>query len=185
MIETGIPPEWKEQWEQAIEQLEDPLKLKLVSIGIVLLAGFFAVYRPLDAEIALLRRDLAVQEARSATIRQVESMQATWRQLMRPIPEHGDVNFWTEYILASVQESGVVLRALESDIKKLKIGDLQAVYFKVEVEGQYHEVYDLVERLETGKWYARILRLRVKKRTRSIEAVLTVNVMASVKKKDA
>jgi hypothetical protein len=185
MIETGIPPEWKEQWEQVLEQLEDPLKLKLVALGIILLAGFLLVYRPLDVEIVALRRQLAEQEGRSDTIRKVDSAQATWRHLMKPIPPQGDVNFWTEYILAAVRDSGVSLRTLESEVKKVKIGNLQAVYFRVEVGGPYHQVYDLVERLETGEWYTRIIRMRLKKKPKSVESTITVNVLASIGKKDA
>ncbi len=180
MIETGIPPEWKEQIDAAREQLEDPLRLKAVTLGMVCLVGFFAVYRPADDELAILRRQLTEQQTRSATIAKVETLRKSRDSYLKAIPSEANVNFWTEYLLGAIGRSGVSLRELESSVKKVKIGDLQAVYFKIEVEGEYGSVYDLVSEIEGGEWYARIIRMRLKKKSDVVESTLSVAVLAKV-----
>lgn len=180
MIETGIPPEWKEQWEQGLEQLEDPLKLKFISLGLVVAIGFFAVYRPFDDDIRILKRQISEQQSRAAMIQKVEALEKTRASMLGKIPENGNVNFWTEYLIGGVRESGVVLTTLESDIKKLKIGHFQPVQFKIEVEGTYPEIYRLIAWIEEGEWFARVSRMRFRKRTHTIEAALTVAVLADM-----
>jgi hypothetical protein len=177
VIETGIPPAWKAQWEATLEQLEDPLQLKMVALGLVCLVGFFAVYRPLDDELTILRRQVSEQQSRAAMIGKIDSLRRSRDSFLKAIPPDADVNFWTQYLLAAVGSSGVSLRALESTVKKIKIGEMQAVYFKIDVSGDYNSIYRLVSAIEDGEWYARVIRMRVKKKTVGVDSSLQVAVL--------
>ncbi len=182
MIETGIPPEWKEQWQATLVALEDPLKLKMVSLGLICLVGFFAIYRPLDGEIVILRRQLAEQQTRASMIEKVETLKRSRDSFLKAIPPDADVNFWTEYLLAAVGKSGVSLRKLESSVRKTRVGALQAVYFSIDVSGSYDSVYQLLSGIEDGEWYARVIRMRLKKTNDVVQSVLSVAVLAAEEK---
>ena len=110
-------------------------------------------------------------------IAKIDSLKRSRDSFLKAIPPDGGINFWTEYLLAAVRSSGVSLRALDSSVKKIQIGDLQAVYFKIDVTGDYDSVYRLVSTIEDGQWYARVLRMRVKKKLEGVESSLQVAVL--------
>ncbi len=182
-MDTGIPPEWKKQWEQVVEQLRDPFKLRVTALLIVFAAGFLAVYRPINQEIMILGRQLEGAKDRLATIEKVDLLRARRARLRARIPQTPTINFWSEHLIGGVRESGVMLRSLETHPQKIKIGDLQAMYIDIEVEAQSDQLYHLVRWLEASKWMIRIIRFRFKKEPDSVVAKLTVAILVSQDKK--
>jgi len=178
-METGIPPEWKEQWDELIKQLQDPFKLRMTTLGIVVAIGFMAIYRPMDAQVQVLRRDLKTAQQRQASIQQVENLRKRRLDLLENLPEHGTLNFWQEYFLAGIRDSGVDLRALESMPKKTKMGDLQVVYLDIEAEGSYDDLFKLLAWIEDNEWFTRVIRMRLKGKNGRIESKFTVAILVS------
>ncbi|TFH22138.1 MAG: hypothetical protein E4H03_09090 [Myxococcales bacterium] len=176
MIETVIPPEWKEQWNELVKQLRDPFKLRLTVLGIAAAIGFFGVYRPMDKKITEVRREVGAGRARLDLIRQVESLRTKQAQLRESLPEYPSINFWTEHFLEGIRDTGVALSELESQPKKIKIGDYDVVYFNIDVTGQYDQVHALLSWIESNRWYSRVVRMNFKKKLNRIEAKLTVAV---------
>ncbi len=177
MIETGIPPEWKEQWNELVEQLQDPVKLRLVILGIAAAIGFFGMYRPMDNKITEARREVGAGRARLDVVRQVESLRTKRAELRENFPEHPSINFWTEHFLGGIRDAGVALSGLESLPKRIKIGAFQVVYFNITVNGRYEQVHELLYWVENNRWYSRVVRMNFKKRADRIEAKLTVAVV--------
>jgi len=181
-METGLSPEMKQQLEELERQLHDPFKLRLVTLAIVCALGFLAVYRPMDSKIQLLRRDLKASDQRLKTLEQVQDLRTAKEHLLDNIPEHPTLNFWQEHFLAGIRESGVNLRALESQPKKVKIADRQVVYLDIEAAGSYEQVSNLVSWIENNKWFARIIRLNFKGKNGQVEARFSVAVLVTQEK---
>jgi len=177
MIDTGIPPEWKEQWNELVKQLHDPFKLRIAVLGGAATVGYFAFYRPIDAKITEVRRQVSAGRGRLEVVHQVESLKAKRAELRENFPEHPSINFWTEHFLEGIRDAGVALSELESQPKKLKIGDYQVIYFNMDVSGQYDQVHELLSWIENNRWYARVVRMNFKKKHSGIEAKLTVAVV--------
>jgi hypothetical protein len=181
-METGLSPEMKQQLEELGRQLQDPFKLRVVTLAVVAALGFLAVYRPMDTKIQVLRRDLKASQERLATLEQVESLRDSKASLLANIPENPTLNFWQEHFLVGIRESGVNLRALESQTKKIKIADRQVIYLDIEAAGSYEELYNLLAWIDNNKWFSRVLRLNFKGKNGQIEARLTVAVLVAQEK---
>lgn len=177
MIDTGIPPEWKEQWDEIVKQLHDPFKLRITVLGVAAAIGFLGVYRPMDGKIAQARREVSASRSRMELVRQIESLRSKRAELRDNYPEHPTLNFWTEHFLQGIRGAGVALSELESEPKKLKLGDYQVIYFNLDVSGEYGQVRDLLVWIETNEWYSRVIRMNLKKKLARIEAKITAAVV--------
>ncbi len=178
-MDAGIPPEWKQQWDQLVEQLHDPLKLRATALGIVFVIGYLTIYRPINQEITILNRQLKDARSRYETIEKIELLRARRAGLRKRIPETPTINFWSEYIIGGVRDSGVRLRSLETKPQKIKVGDLQAIYLDIEVDAESEQLYRLIRWFEDSKWMIRIVRFRFKKEPDGIKSKMTVAVLAT------
>src|SRR5262245_48731360 len=110
MLDVAVPAEWKRQWNDFVVHFQDPFKLRVTMLSAVAAVGLLGIYRPLTSEIGILRRDLKIAQDRLGMIHEIEHLRAARVKLLENFPEHGDVNFWSEYLLANIRESGVNLR---------------------------------------------------------------------------
>ncbi len=179
MIDTSIPPEWKEQWQRILEQLHDPLKLQVTTLAIVAAAGLGLVYKPMSDHITSLRAELKASQSRLALVRKIEAMRTTKKLLVADLPPKGDANFWTEYMLEGVREAGVKLRNFEARPKsKLRVGHYTGLELKMEVEGDYAQIHSLISWVEHNEWFMRILEVRFEKKPLWIYAKLNIALLA-------
>lgn len=179
MLELEIPPRWKEQWKQIAVHLQEPLKLQVAALSVVTLVGLGVVYRPLANRIENLRKELKSTAERVTTADRFHDVRTLRRALLAQLPENGDMNFWTEYYLRGIRDSGVKLRTLEARPKKAKFGSLQSAELKVEVEGRYESVQSLVAWIEENEWFSRITKLRVAKRPDTLEVQMRVAILVA------
>jgi len=182
-MELAVSPEWKRQFDDIVVQLRDPFKLRLAVIGLVCLIGFGLIYRPFNNNLSTLRQDLAKAQTREALIDHVEKLRAARSKILKVFPEKGDVNFWTEYFLSGIRESGVQLRALETKVRPQKAGKLQGLYLEIEADGSYESLHKFVAWIEQSPYFTRIVHLRFKARDARIETRITAAVMAEQEQK--
>jgi len=179
MLDVAVPAQWKRQIEDLQVQLRDPFKLRVVVLSLVAGLGLIGVYRPMSAELAIVRRDLKAAEDRLALVRQIEQLRTSRAKLLENLPQNGDINFWSEYLLGGIRDSGVILKTLESSYRKTKVGKLQNVYFDIEVAGTFEQIYHLIAWLETEKYTTRLTKLRIKGEHQRIEARFAVSVLVA------
>jgi hypothetical protein len=177
-MELAISPEWKRQFDDLVAQLRDPFKLRLTVIGVVCLLGFGLIYRPYNNHLATVRRDLVTAQDREALLEHVVKLRAARTKILKVFPEKGDVNFWTEYFLTGIRDSGVQLRALETKVRPQKAGKLQGLYLEIEADGSYENMHKLVTWIEHSQYFTRIIHLKFKAKDAKIEARITAAVMA-------
>ncbi len=177
-MELAISPEWKRQFNDLVVQLRDPFKLRLTVIGVVCLVGFGLIYRPYNAALITLRRDLASAQTREALVDHVDKLRAARTKILKHLPEKGDVNFWSEYFLTGIRECDVQLRALESKVRPQKAGKLQGLYLEIEADGTYESIHKLIAWIEQSPYFTRIIHLKFKSKNGRIEARITAAVMA-------
>lgn len=179
MLDVAVSPQLKRQWEDLQGQLRDPFKLRVTVLCLVVGLGLLGVYRPMSGQITTVRRELKAAEDRLALVRQIEQLRSTRAKLLENLPQNGDINFWSEYLLGGIRESGVNMRTLESSYRKTKIGKLQNVYFDLEVAGTFAQIHSLISWLEMNAYVTRIAKLRVKGGREKIEARLAVSVLVA------
>jgi hypothetical protein len=179
VLDVAIPPGWKQQWDDLVRRLHDPFALRVTVLSAVVGFGLLGVYRPMSSDITILRRDLKTAEDRLSLVREVEQLRATRAKLLAHLPPSGDINFWTEYLLGGIRDSGVVLRTLESAYRKTKVGALQGVYFDVDVAGTYEQLHALVSWIESNEYFSRIVKLRFKSEEELVECRLTLAVLVA------
>ena len=182
-MELAISPEWKRQFDDIVVQLRDPFKLRLSVIGLVCLIGFGLIYRPYNNDLATYRQDLAKAQTREALVEHVEKLRAARTKILKLFPQKGDVNFWTEYFLTGIRDSGVQLRALETKVRPQKAGKLQGLYLEIEADGSYESLYKLVTWIEQSAYFTRIIHIKFKAKDGRIEARITAAVMAEQEQK--
>ena len=179
MLDVAVPSQWKRQIEDLQVQLRDPFKLRVVVLALVAGLGLVGVYRPMSAELAIVRRDLKAAEDRLALVRQIEQLRTSRAKLLENLPQSGDINFWSEFLLGGIRDSGVILKTLESSYRKTKVGKLQNVYFDIETAGTFEQMYRLIAWLETEKYATRLTKLRIKGEHERIEARFAVSVLVA------
>ena len=183
MLETSIPQEWKDQWQVIVEHLRDPLKLRIATLSVVALVGLAVIYKPMNDHIAIQRRELKTARDRLDMVRQIESLRATRARLLTALPPKGNTNFWTEYYLGGIRESGVQLRHFEARPKpKMRIGSFTGLELDLEVEGNYQKIFSLLAWVEHNEWFARILEVRFKKEPASVMATIKVAILTRPEK---
>jgi hypothetical protein len=177
-MEFAISPEWKRQFDDLVVQLRDPFKLRVTVISVVCLIGFGLIYRPYNNQLTTLRSDLANAQDREALLAHVEKLRAARTKILKVFPAKGDVNFWTEYFLTGIRDSGVQLRALETKVRPQKAGKLQGLYLEIEADGSYENLYKLISWIEHSPYFTRIIHIKLKSKDARIEARITAAVMA-------
>jgi hypothetical protein len=179
MLDIAVPAEWKRQWNDFVVHFQDPFKLRVTMLSIVVAVGLLGIYRPMNAEIAILRRDLKIAQERLTMIKEIDHLRSVRVKLLENFPERGEVNFWSEYLLGLIRQAGVHLRTLDSSLRKTKVGKLQGAYFDIEVSGRYDQIHSLISSIETSKYFARIVKMRFKSDNTGIEGKVTLAVLVA------
>ncbi len=176
----------KEHYGWVFEYLQQNQRLKVLAIVVVMLLCVTCVYNPMNDRISSLRTRLTAERARLSLVRAVEGLRAERHDLLASIPETAHTNFWTEYVLEGLRESGVRLRHFDTDLDtKQQIGEYRPLEIALDVSGSYQQLYALLGWIESNQWYMRVLDLRFRKDSRAIFATLKIGVLAWESNSDA
>jgi hypothetical protein len=146
--------------EQLRECLQDPVKLRTITTGIVLLVGYAAVYMPLSDQIETASRTLAAETKRLDAAREIESLRAQFQKFKDRLPEKSDPNEWVEYVLGGVRRFPLKLVQWDSEPMR-EVGPYKAVALRLEMEGAFPDMNGFLAWLETNERLFRIDLLRI------------------------
>jgi len=168
------------QYKTLVQQhLSDPVKLRLITIGLLLIIGVGAVYMPLSKHIREQTVLLSAEKERNNDIADVEKLREQVGLIRGKIGATADNNAWAQCILDGLRGFGVKLRGMESK-QPLKVGPYRAIVLLIEIEGPYSELKGFVEWLETSERLLRIDSISFAKGSKSL--VIKLRVLGVVNK---
>ena len=149
-----------EQPNQILEQLRDPLRLRVAVCVASLLLGYFALYSPLDAKIQKASRQLDDVKKLSATLTDVSLLEEQDEVLVKRLGPK-DPAVCVQHVVDTVRAQDVKVLRLEPAPEPVKIGSLEAASFQLDVEGPMKALDALLYSLETDEKLFRIESFRI------------------------
>ncbi len=180
-MELGLDKAKIMRYKVLVEQhLSDPVKLRLATLGCLLILIVVVAYMPLSKEIEGNKKLLSAEKERSGYIADCEKLQKQVAIFRALIYEKSDTNEWVRYLLDGLRKFQVKLRGMESKQQR-KVGPYRAVAFSMEIEGTYPELKTYVEWLESSQSLVRIDSLQFEKGSKNL--LMKIFILGIVPKK--
>lgn len=132
-----------------LERMHDPLQLRVVVIGTVLLLGYSGVYMPLDAKISATKQELAREQKLADLANSLEQLQVQCRSFGKRLPQQADSKEWMQYMHEGVRRFPLKLAKLDC-LPPKKAGPYPVVVLKIELEGSYFDLDQFLRWLESN-----------------------------------
>jgi len=138
-----------------LERLHDPLQLRIIVIGAVLLAGYAGVYAPLSAQIAATTQGPRQERKMADLAASLEQLQAQCRSFAKRIAQPADSKEWMQYVHEGIRSFPLQMVKLDCLAPK-PIGPYQAVVLKIELEGSFYDLDQFLRWLESNPRLLRV-----------------------------
>jgi Tfp pilus assembly protein PilO len=173
-METGIDKEKIMRYKALLEQhLSDPIKLRLMTAGGLLLLSVVLIYMPLSKKIDENKRLLAAEKERNSYIVDYEKLQKQAESFQSLIGDKCDTNEWANYLLGGLGKYQVKLRGMESKQPR-KVGPYGAAAFSLDIEGEYSELKNYIEWVESSPRLIRIDTMQFEKRPKGLKMKILI-----------
>ena len=140
---------------KVIEQLHDPVRLRICVLAVVLVIGYFAVYNPLYGRISDLTKTLNRDKKQLALAVRLENLQAEYEKFDNRIPRKTDSKEWVQYMLNGIRK--FPLKMVRFDCREPKrIGPYKAIVLKIELEGSFIDMDKFIRWIESNERLLRI-----------------------------
>jgi hypothetical protein len=146
--------------KQFLDRLHDPVQLRILTTGIVLLVAYAGVYMPLADQIEATSRTLAAETKRLDAAREIESLRSQYQKFKDRLPIKSDPNEWVEYILGGVRQFPLKLVTWDSEPVR-EVGPYKAVALRVELEGAFPDMNGFLNWLDTNERLFRVDLVRI------------------------
>jgi hypothetical protein len=180
-MDTGIDKAKLMQYKANVQEvLSDPVKLRLITVGGLLVLTIALVYIPLSNKIDKYKKLNSAEKERNNCIVDCEKLQKDVAIFHSLIGEKSDTNEWVQYLLSGMSKFKIKLRGMES--KQLrKVGLYKAIVLSMEIEGSYPELKNYVEWVESSERLVRIDLLQLSKGQKSL--LMKIMVLGVMSKK--
>jgi Tfp pilus assembly protein PilO len=146
----------KLRWKQQLpEWLYEPLKLRALVAGLVLLVSYLAIYLPLDDHITDTARRLAQARHRTELTRDIQQLRGQVDAFRDRVPTDSDTNEWVQYVLGGVRSLPLKLLALDSAAPQA-VAPYRAVVLRINLEGDYRDLDAFLNWIESNNRLFRI-----------------------------
>jgi Tfp pilus assembly protein PilO len=140
---------------QLIDWLHEPLGLRIAVVGAILLAGYGGVYTPLSAQIGTMDRKITREQKLAVLAEKLEQLQMHCKQIEKWLPKQTDNKEWMQYMLDGIRKFPLKLVRLDF-LAPRPVGPYQALVMRIEVEGSYFQLDQLLRWLETNPRLLRV-----------------------------
>jgi hypothetical protein len=172
-MNTGIDKEKMAHYKALAElHLGDPVKLRLATVGALLVLTIGLVYIPFSRDINNIKKLYSIEKERYDCITDCEKLQKQAELYEALIAEKSDTNEWVNFLLDGLRKFKVKLRGMESKQQR-KVGPYRAAAFSMEIEGSYPQLETYVEWLESSDSLVRIDSMQFEKKP----AALTMKIL--------
>ena len=132
-----------------LERLHDPLQLRIVVMGVVLLAGYGGVYLPLAARIDETTQHVTRERKMAELAEGIEQLQVQCRGFAKRLPQKTDGKEWMQYVHEGIRRFPLKLSKLDCLASK-QIGPYKAIVLQIELEGSFFDVDRFLRWLESN-----------------------------------
>jgi hypothetical protein len=143
-----------------LKRLRDPVQLRALLTGVMVVVGYGIIYLPLDGDIAETKARLAKEQKRLGLARDIEQLRAQFNSFKKRLPEKPDPNEWVQYLLEGIRGFPVNLVALNTDPLK-EVGPYKAVVLRMHLEGSFQGLNAMLRWLEMNQRLCRVDSVRI------------------------
>ncbi|MBN1787220.1 MAG: hypothetical protein JW806_02365 [Sedimentisphaerales bacterium] len=180
-MELGIDKAKIMQYKAIAEQyLSDPIKLRLFTVGAVLLLGAAAVYLPISTKIDEYNHFLSAAKERNQFIADCEKLQRQALSFRPLIESKPDTNEWISYLLDGLRQFPIKLLGMSAK-KQQSVGPYKAAVLEIDVGGPYQELKNYIEWLEGSGKLLRIDKLHMSQGSKGL--TMRIIVLGIIPKK--
>jgi len=140
---------------QLLGRLHDPLQLRILLIGAVLLAGYIGVYTPLTAQIAETTIKLSQERKMAELANSLEQLQARCGSFAKRIPQQVDSKEWLQYMHEGIRRFPLKLTKLDC-LTPRQVGPYRAVVLTIALEGSFFDLDQFLRWLESNPRLLRV-----------------------------
>ena len=140
---------------QLLGRLHDPLQLRILLIGAVLLAGYAGVYTPLTAQIAETTTKLGRERKMAELANSLEQLQARCGSFAKRIPQQADSKEWLQYMHEGIRRFPLKPTKLDC-LTPRQVGPYRAVVLTIALEGSFFDLDQFLRWLETNPRLLRV-----------------------------
>ena len=137
-----------------LEQLRDPIRLRIVLTAVMLAIGYWAVYSPLRERIYATNHKLNETRSQLELAHEVEQLRGQFQDVQKRLPKQTDPKEWVQYMLKNIPKLPVTLKSIKCD-KPQNLGPYKAVVFQVELTGSFHDLDQVLSWLELNQRFFR------------------------------
>lgn len=138
-----------------LEQLHDPVRLRVLVTGLMLLVGYVGIYMPLSGRIEETTRKLNQQHKRHALAHDIGHLRAEVDKFQPRLPKKTDTNQWVQYLLDGIRKLPLKLITLDPDSPG-RVGPYEAVVLHMKLEGGFHDLDAFLHWLEANQRLFRV-----------------------------
>ena len=140
---------------KVIDQLHDPVRLRVCVLASILAIGYFAVYTPLQERISDLTKNLDRDRKKLALAARNDKLQAEYVVFNDRIPKVTDNKEWVQFMLDGIRKFPLRLTKLNCQDSK-HVGPYRAVVMNIELEGRFFDMDAFIRWVELNERLLRI-----------------------------
>ena len=142
---------------QLLERLHDPLQLRILLIGVVLLVGYTGIYEPLSAQIAETRGNIGREQKMAELAASLEQLQARCDSFAKRIPQPDDSKewIWIQYMREGIRRFPLKLTKLDC-LTPMQVGPYRATVLMIGLEGSFYDLDQFLRWLESNPRLLRV-----------------------------
>ncbi len=138
-----------------LERLHDPVQLRICVVAAVLLAGYGAVYMPLDARITETTGRLNRETNMVRLAARMEGLQKQCLAFENRLPRQTDAKEWVQYLLEGIRRLPLKMCAFDCREPK-RVGPFKVIVFRIELEGTFFDLDKFLRWLELNPRMLRV-----------------------------
>jgi Tfp pilus assembly protein PilO len=143
-----------------LEQLRQPLKLRLLLCAAIIVAWYLLFFSPLDERTNATAAKIVTERKRVATASQIDKLKKAMVPYQGRIPAGGDLNELMRHVIAHMRSSPLKLLDLKPE-KSKDIGPYATLGLHLTLEGRFAEFDDFLRWVETDQRLLRIDSMRL------------------------
>ncbi|WP_182870837.1 GspMb/PilO family protein [Rhodopirellula sp. JC639] len=140
--------DWRQELQQAAEQLRDPLRMRIAVALVMVVLMFFAISEPLHGKTKKTRRDLQQLRAKVKTAEEVMLLEDALEHVRPRIIQGEGNDAVTSFFIDLFRDGGADLLQINAEAPQ-RLGPIYNVRVTLDLEGEFSQLNDALFLLES------------------------------------